>query len=157
QTVKPKKTPKPTHPSTPSPTTAALTPPTPTTPLPTGPSAESGWGRSAPSGPVNIVVPSISGDASRDEQLTAGSGSWDGDTLSFDFQWQSSADGISWAAIDGATSATYTPADSDFGRELRVVVTASNGAGSATAASTPTADALPASTEVKLTPTLFPT
>src|SRR5262249_15994468 len=73
-----------------------------------------------------------------------------------DFQWQSSADGGSWAAIAGAMSATYTPSDTDFGRELRVVVTASNGAGSATAASTASVDALPEATEAKLSPAVFP-
>src|SRR5262249_31970004 len=95
-------------------------------------------------------------DASRDEELTAGSGSWDGDTPSFEFQWQSSADGGAWVAIGGATSATYTPRETDFGREVRVVVTASNGGGSAAAASAPAVAALPASTEVKLPPALFP-
>jgi Arylsulfotransferase (ASST) len=156
QTVTPAKAPKPTHPSAPRPTTPALTPPTPTTPPPAGPAPGSGPGLGAASIPVNIQAPSISGDASRGEELTASTGSWEGDTPSFDFEWQSSADGGGWAVIEGASSAAYTPRDADFGRHLRVVVTASNSAGSATAASTATVEALPASTQVKLIPTLFP-
>lgn len=41
------------------------------------------------------------------------------------FQWQSSTDGTSsWTNISGATSKSYTPAASDFGKYIRLVVTA---------------------------------
>ncbi len=41
-------------------------------------------------------------------------------------QWQRSADGNTWTNINGATSATYTPAVGDEGDKLRMLVTATN-------------------------------
>jgi hypothetical protein len=91
--------------------------------------------------PVNTALPTISGTAQVGQSLTAGPGSWTGtQPIGFTFQWRrcDSAGGIC-ANISGATSATYTAVSADAGSTLRVVVTASNTAGTATATSNATA------------------
>ena len=63
------------------------------------------------------------------------------------FQWQRSADsGATWTNITGATGAIYTIQAADEGDVLRLVVTAANPDGSATAASPASAavDRIPA-------------
>jgi hypothetical protein len=87
--------------------------------------------------PANTLLPSISGIAVEDGTLTALPGTWSG-APSFTYQWQHNDGG--WANISGATNATYVVADTYIGEPLRVVVTATNTAGSASANSAPTAD-----------------
>ncbi len=77
------------------------------------------------------AVPAIAGSAEDGQMLSATSGGWKGTgPLSFGYQWQSCS-GSSCAPIGGATSSTYRAGDEQLGRKLRVLVTASNGAGSA--------------------------
>jgi hypothetical protein len=90
--------------------------------------------------PSNTSAPAISGTPAPGQQLTASSGTWNGSPTSFAYQWL----GCDTAAancvpLPGATSAAYQVQTSDVGATLRVAVTASNSAGSATATSAPTA------------------
>ncbi|HEX8648009.1 MAG TPA: hypothetical protein VF715_14035 [Thermoleophilaceae bacterium] len=84
--------------------------------------------------PVNTAAPVVTGTAQQGQTLTAGSDTWSG-ASSTSVVWQRRASGGDWAAISGATARTYVPAAADVDAELRAVVTATNGDGSATAAS----------------------
>src|SRR5579884_821244 len=96
--------------------------------------------------PANTSPPTISGTAAVGQTLTAAPGSWNGTApISYAYQWQSSSSGSKWTNISSATAQTYTPTSSDLGDMLRVVVAASNSAGSETAASAPTAPVAQAS------------
>ncbi|MFN7177114.1 MAG: phage tail tube protein [Thermaurantiacus sp.] len=86
--------------------------------------------------PVNNVLPAISGEAVEDGTLTALVGKWSGSPSAFSYQWQQDDGG--WTNISGATSASYTPVTANVGNALRVIVTATNGAGSTSATSAPT-------------------
>lgn len=83
--------------------------------------------------PANLVLPSISGIAQVGETLTAIEGSWSNNPTSYQYQWQENDSG--WADIAGAISKTYDPVVGNVGNPLRVVVTAVNGAGNASATS----------------------
>jgi Polysaccharide lyase len=91
--------------------------------------------------PSNETLPTVSGTAQQGQTLTASTGSWSGTTpMTYSYTWQRcGAGGASCAPIAGATSASYVLAAADVGSTLRVSVTASNSAGSATAASNATA------------------
>ncbi|MGL3820502.1 peroxidase family protein [Sphingopyxis sp. R3-92] len=74
------------------------------------------------------------------QQLTLNTaGIADGNGLgAFNYQWQQSVDGVTWANIGGATAATFTPANpggttfgAQAGLRLRVVVNFTDGGGSA--------------------------
>ena len=89
--------------------------------------------------PVNVVPPAISGTAAQGQTLTASPGTWVGRATGFAYQWQRcDATGVNCAAIDDATAATYVVAPADAGTTLRVAVTATNAAGSASAVSAAT-------------------
>jgi Calx-beta domain len=90
--------------------------------------------------PVNTAPPSISGSLSVGQPLTASAGSWTGTPQpTFAFQWQRcDTAGGNCVDIAGATSATYVVQQADVGSTLRVRVTATNPAGSASAVSPPT-------------------
>jgi hypothetical protein len=94
-----------------------------------------------PTVPSNTAPPTVSGSAQVGQVLTATSGTWSGSTpIAYAYQWQGcNASGESCANISGATATSYTVAEADIGRAIRVVVTASNSAGSAPQASAPTA------------------
>jgi hypothetical protein len=84
--------------------------------------------------PSNASIPTISGAAADGQVLTGTNGSWTGSpTITYSYQWQTSPDGSTWAAISGATSISYTATSTDIGKFLRIAVIATNGAGSATA------------------------
>jgi hypothetical protein len=91
--------------------------------------------------PSNTAVPTISGTTQSGSTLTAASGTWTGTTpFSFGYVWsRCDKNGASCAAIGGATSSNYVLQNADIGNTIRVTVTASNGDGSAQAASTATA------------------
>ena len=94
---------------------------------------------SASGAPTNTSVPTISGTAQVGQTLTAGTGSWTGSPTSFGFQWQRcNSSGGSCADIPGATGGTYVLVTADAGAMIRVVVTATNTVGAASAASAPT-------------------
>lgn len=90
----------------------------------------------AGSAPTNTVLPSIVGaDLDEGTVLTALPGSWTGDPSSYGYQWQADTSGNgSFSNISGATSSTYTLAAGQAGDAVRVQVTATNGAGTSSAA-----------------------
>jgi subtilisin family serine protease len=76
-------------------------------------------------------APGIFGQASVGATLYSYVGQWTENPTSYAYQWQRcDSQGGKCAAIGGATSYTYTLAEGDAGKTLRVVVTASNAAGS---------------------------
>ena len=90
-------------------------------------------------GPEGDVT--IAGLAQEDEVLTAdASGLSDADGLgAFSYQWQALVDG-EWIDIAGATDDTFTPGDDEVGQQVRVVVSYTDGEGTAeTVESGPTA------------------
>jgi sugar lactone lactonase YvrE len=98
----------------------------------------SGGGASSPSGsvtpeaiPSDSTLPAITGTPDVGATLTANTGTWQGTSLTYSYQWL--RDGV---AISGATNATYVPTSNDVGDQLSVQVTASNNVGSVSATST---------------------
>lgn len=103
--------------------------------------------------PANTALPVVSGTAQDGQTLNASTGSWTGITpFSYTYQWQRcNSSGESCANISGATSSSYVLGHGDVGTTLRVMVTAKNTAGSASASSaaTPVVTALaPSNTAV---------
>jgi hypothetical protein len=91
--------------------------------------------------PSNTSPPTISGAAQKGQTMHADPGSWTGSSpIRFDYRWQRcNAGGGSCGNIAGATHRDYTLGSADVGNTVRVVVTATNSAGNATAASSPSA------------------
>ncbi|HUF83979.1 MAG TPA: PKD domain-containing protein, partial [Acidimicrobiia bacterium] len=88
--------------------------------------------------PENTSPPAISGTAQAGQTLTASPGSWSGtEPISYAYEW-SRCDEIGSDCAPIATGQRYTATADDVGSTLRVEVTASNSAGSATASSDPT-------------------
>jgi hypothetical protein len=86
--------------------------------------------------PVNQSPPSVSGTPIVGATLTADPGTWSGPGVKFDFQWQRcDAGGNGCTDISGARSSSYLVAAADVGLRLRILVTATNKNGSASAAS----------------------
>ena len=89
--------------------------------------------------PVNTVLPAITGSTVVGQTLTASNGSWTGNPTGYSRQWQRcDSTGANCTDIGAATGSTYTLAAADAGSTLRVIVTATNAAGSSTATSTQT-------------------
>lgn len=91
--------------------------------------------------PVATSPPTISGLAQAGQTLTASSGTWSGtQPIAHAYQWErcSTTPGTACGPITGATTETYVLTGDDVGAAVRVVVTATNSAGSANAASSPT-------------------
>jgi len=88
----------------------------------------------APAPPVSTSAPVVSGVVADGQTLSATTGTFSGTApLTYAYQWQRcDASGSSCANIAGATSATYAETAADIGATLRVRVTATNPAGSAT-------------------------
>jgi hypothetical protein len=91
--------------------------------------------------PVNVVLPVITGTPMEGETLTASTGTWTGtEPITYTYQWQiCDADGTGCVDISGETGSTYLLTSGDVGHTIVVVVTATNEAGTADAASLPTA------------------
>jgi hypothetical protein len=90
-----------------------------------------------PPPPTNTKPPSAGATATRGVALESQAGTWNG-AASLAERWQRCSDPAgagSCSDIPGATSLAYTPAQADVGQYLRVVETAANDGGSATAAS----------------------
>jgi RTX calcium-binding nonapeptide repeat (4 copies)/WD40-like Beta Propeller Repeat len=92
--------------------------------------------------PVNVSYPTINlatGDTAPTvgHFLTASVGTWDGSfPITYTYQWKrcDPADPSNGACVDivGATFSIYTPVNADYGKRLRVAVTATNSQGAAT-------------------------
>src|SRR5581483_9686702 len=92
-----------------------------------------GGGGTAPS---NTTPPAVSGTAQAGQTLTASTGVWSGSPTGYSYQWQSGpAPAGPFTTI--ASGQAYTVAGGDVGSYLRVLVTASNNAGSSSAPSSP--------------------
>ena len=95
------------------------------------------------SSPVSTGDPVVSGASFEGSTLSTTTGTWSGTSLSYAYQWVRCGadgglpDGSNCPSIPGATGTSYTLVAADIGHRLRVQVTASNPAGSATAASNP--------------------
>ncbi len=90
--------------------------------------------------PDHTTSPSVSGEAVVGKTLTAAPGTWTGtEPITYAFQWRRcDPAGLNCAHISGASGQTYTITNSDTGARLRILVTASNSAGSVAAHSLPT-------------------
>jgi hypothetical protein len=90
--------------------------------------------------PENITPPKVTPASPRTEDtVTTTNGVWANGPTSFTYAWYRCKGLESCATISGATSSTYTPVEADLGSTLRALVTATNGAGSASAFSPVTA------------------
>jgi hypothetical protein len=92
------------------------------------------------SAPANTALPTIGGSAVQAQTLSATNGSWNGSPTAYAYQWQDcDSSGNNCTDITGATSASYVLGSGDVGDSVRVVVTATNAAGSTSASSAQTA------------------
>ena len=99
-----------------------------------------------PTAPVNTAEPVVSGSPVEGSSVSTTTGTWTGvGTITYAYQWVRCGadgglpDGSNCPSISGATSSSYTLTADDIDHRLRVQVTASNAAGSTTAASNATA------------------
>ena len=96
--------------------------------------------------PASTTAPSIAGVTVDGQTLTADHGSFSGTgPLDYTYQWQRcDLDGSNCVDLAGATGSTYELVSSDVGGAMRVIVTATNGAGSDSATSSATTEVLAA-------------
>lgn len=96
----------------------------------------------SPVAPALLGTPGApTGTAVVGDPLSVGTGTWNGTpTITFSYQWQDcDASGATCTPIAGATGPAYTVQPSDVGSTLDVTVTATNGGGSASVTTAPTA------------------
>jgi hypothetical protein len=95
---------------------------------------------SMPTPPVNTLPPDVSGTPQDGQTLKATTGNWSGtQPIAYAYQWRRcGASGGNCADVPGATAQTYALTTADVGSTLRMAVTATNSAGSASAVSAPT-------------------
>jgi glucose/arabinose dehydrogenase len=90
--------------------------------------------------PASLGAPVVTGRSRTDARQTSTNGNWRGNELTFTRRWlRCDVTGAACKTIPGATGATYRPHQADASHTLRVVVTAANLLGSASATSAPTA------------------
>jgi hypothetical protein len=89
--------------------------------------------------PGNQTAPAVSGTPRDGQTLTATAGTWAGSgPIGYAYRWQRcNGAGTSCANVPGATAPTYALGAADVTSTMRVVVTATNAAGSSSAASAP--------------------
>jgi streptogramin lyase len=94
---------------------------------------------------ADTSAPIITGSADDGETLSASVGTWEGPPpLSYGYQWQHcNSSGSECTNISAATSSSYLLGHDDVGTTLRLVVTATNSAGSASGTSVATAVVAP--------------
>jgi hypothetical protein len=109
---------------------------------------------SSATSPISVTPPLVSGQPQAGQVLAASSGSWSGSSpITFTYQWQRcDASGGGCADVGGATSQTYALASPDVGSTIRVAVTATNSAGSASARSPATSVVTPAGAPLDTAP-----
>src|SRR3954451_15277070 len=89
--------------------------------------------------PTNTSPPTISGTPKVGSTLTANEGSWTNSPTSYTYPWQRCAsDGRTCGDLVAGTTPADSPTPGDVGHALRVVVTAVNADGRASATSGPT-------------------
>jgi hypothetical protein len=94
---------------------------------------------STPAAPTNTTTPSMSGTATQGQTLSAAKGNWTGSPTSYAYQWRDcDTSGANCTNISGTTASTYTLTANEVGDTVRVVVTATNAGGSASATSAQT-------------------
>ena len=84
--------------------------------------------------PANTSPPSITGSARQGQTLYTSAGSWTPAQTSFSYQWQRDT-GSGFANVVGAVGYNYVLGSADLNASVRVIVTASNGSGTASATS----------------------
>ena len=90
--------------------------------------------------PTVVTPPTISGTPQEGKTLTGDRGDWSNSPNDYDFRWlRCNRAGGGCAPISGATSREYTLTHADVGTTLRFRVIATNGDGSTTATSVPSA------------------
>jgi hypothetical protein len=105
--------------------------------------------------PENVVAPLVTGLALTGQTLHASEGVWKGTEPAYAFQWElCNSAGAGCAPIEGATSAEYPIPDGDAGHTLRVLVTARNSAGEASATSEATTEVLGVAPSNTVAPTI---
>ncbi|MBV9214511.1 MAG: hypothetical protein JOZ25_12800 [Actinobacteria bacterium] len=112
--------------------------------------------RVAAAPPVNNTPPTITGTAKDGQTLTGSNGTWSGTpTITYTYQWQRcDQNGANCASISGATGATYTLVSADVGSTIRLVVTATNSAGTGNATSAQSGSVAPAPPVNTVAPTI---
>jgi PKD repeat protein len=82
--------------------------------------------------PLDLIAPSIEGDLTTGETLSADPGTWVGsEPITYTYQWQAcSEETESCTNISGATASTYTLTESEIGESVALTVTATNSTGS---------------------------
>jgi hypothetical protein len=95
--------------------------------------------------PVNTALPLIVGVPTVGQTLTAGLGTWTGSSVGgFAYQWsRCTSAGTGCSPIPAATGSSYRLAAADAGRSIRLTLTATNPAGSASATSVATVPIAP--------------
>lgn len=95
----------------------------------------------APTAPANSAMPTISGSPQIGQTLTVSNGTWSSSgAITYSYQWlRCDQTGGSCTAISGATKSSYALTSADAGHSLRAKVTATNGNGSTSATTVPTA------------------
>lgn len=93
--------------------------------------------------PTASVLPVVRGSPAAGQLLTASGGTWRNRPVSLAYRWQRCDGAGVCADITGATSSEYVLLDDDDGSTVRVEVTATNGVGSTTSFSAPTAVVAP--------------
>lgn len=89
--------------------------------------------------PSSTSQPTIEGTLREGRTVTAGNGSWTGSPDRYTYLWQRCDDDGTNCQATGVTTQSYALRSADVGHALRVIVTASNADGSASANSKPTA------------------
>jgi hypothetical protein len=93
----------------------------------------------ATAAPSNTAPPTISGTPQVGKTLTASNGTWTNSPTSYTYQWKRcNTSGASCVNVANGTNKTYTLVGADAGHTMRVVVTATNADGSASATSAQT-------------------
>ena len=89
----------------------------------------------------NTEVPAITGPPFVGKRMSVSNGKWSSGFVSYGYQWEDcNLEDVECKPVLGANNANYTPTTTDVGHTLVALVTATNGGGSATIASSATSE-----------------